>query len=154
MQTQTAILETYAGRTAMLGVAVAAGLELLLPHQPLFAADASRLPALAAVVAALLAASAALAAAPKARRSSRLLLEPVLASLTSKSRSVGSVSRKYSVDAAVDYIFDTSFELGQDSLMRFFPLEAEAETDAPAAAAPASPGASWGRVRDSEIDSI
>lgn len=156
--TQTAILETYAGRTAMLGVAVAAALELLLPHQPLFVADASRAPELAGLVFAVVAASAGLAAASKRLRLGAALLEPVLASLTSESRSRGSVSRR-SVDDAVDFIFEQSFS-GAD-LLRLFPLEEGAEGGEPAAAvavappaAASSPGRRLAQLRDDEIDSI
>jgi len=88
--------------------------------------------AVVALCAALVAASAALAASStRVNKASRQLLEPVLASLTSKSRSRGSVSQR-EVDSALDGTFESVFTAA--FLRIAFPMES---ADGPASEAEA-----------------
>jgi hypothetical protein len=103
----------------MIGFAVAAAAEALLPAGGLFGAFDPC--AFAAAGAALVSASAALAWASP-RRLSRRLLEPVLASLTSESRSGGSLSGR-DVDTALDCTLEDVFSFA--FLRTAFPLEGE-----------------------------
>ena len=104
----------------MIGFAVAALSEAALPGGGLFGGfqDAQGFSLLGA---ALVASSAGLALALP-RRLSRRLLEPVLASLTSKARSTGSVSGR-DVDCALDTTVDSIFTSKFISLA--FPMEAD-----------------------------
>lgn len=119
MQDRTASFETFAGRSAMLGFAAAALLEGV--GGSVFVNPRFELSAVALLCAAMVAASALLAASStRVSKASRLLLEPVLASLTSKSRSRGSVSQR-EVDSALDGTFESVFTAA--FLRIAFPME-------------------------------
>lgn len=115
LQATTAAFETLAGRSAMLGFAIAVFLEAgLLPTldvQGVFGTFGA-LEAFAWLGISLVACSTvlALASTRKVLRRSigKRLLEPVLASLTSKSRSDGAVSGR-NVDGALDAVMDSTF---------------------------------------------
>lgn len=116
--------ERTAGRTSMVAVGVAAALELVTyldgarDSVGLFGSVSSTQLAAAALAIAL---SALLATTSKTRpRTAQLLLEPLLASLTSASRSQGSVTQG-NVDCALDALLDSVF--CYEFLRRTFPLE-------------------------------
>ncbi|GAB4822707.1 hypothetical protein N2152v2_009753 [Parachlorella kessleri] len=113
--------ETIAGRGAMIGLIVAATFELLVPHKGLFGGWQS-MPKISEELAwltiVLLALSIGLATV--SGRRSQKLLEPVITSLTSTSRSVGSVA-KQNVDSAVDYVVESLFT--SQMLRKNFPLD-------------------------------
>ncbi|PSC75302.1 SDR family oxidoreductase [Micractinium conductrix] len=103
--------ERLAGRAAMLGTGVALAAEALLPvnEAGLFggAADSSGTAALAYLGAFLICCSVGLASRMHRPLTSRRLLEPVIASLTSKRRSFSGVSQT-NVDRAVDSALDVA----------------------------------------------
>lgn len=109
----------------MVGFAVAFSVELLIPHSGaintgLFGQFESA-GAFVFLVAGLVACSITLAAASPVRLS-RTLLEPVLASLTSKSRSACSVTGRNvdgALDSAMDSVFNPAF------VREVFPIETE-----------------------------
>ncbi|KAL4421451.1 hypothetical protein ABPG75_010742 [Micractinium tetrahymenae] len=110
--------ERLAGRSAMVGAGVALLLEVTFPSTlpgGLFGSATSGGAAqFAALVAMLVCCSAGLAARLQRPFSSRRLLEPVIASLTSKRRSFSGVSQTNvdrAVDAALDTIFTSPFVL-------------------------------------------
>eukprot|EP00887_Chlorella_sp_A99_P005715 scaffold1.g5715.t1 len=119
-------LERLFGRTGMIGFGVAAAAELLMPATGLFSDLSLSAPALAAVGAALACAAAAAAAGQRrtaaAGAADAALLEPLLTSLTSHSRSSGSISR-VKLDSALDALMESVFSQGFLALA--FPLEAE-----------------------------
>lgn len=110
--------ERFAGRSAMVGAGVALLLEATFPStlpDGLFGSATSGGAAqFAALVAALVCCSAALAARLQRPFSSRRLLEPIIASLTSKRRSFSGVTQTNvdrAVDAALDSVFPSFFVL-------------------------------------------
>lgn len=100
--------EKLAGRAGMVGASSALALELLFFDNGLFT-QASATPGLLPGAALLLAAAAGMAVASKRRGSSRALLEPLLAALTSRGGSQGSVSTYTNVDPALDALMDSVF---------------------------------------------
>lgn len=113
----------------MIGFAAATAFELLLPLQQgaaqletagLFGGW-EQAEAFGLLVAVLVSASAALAVASPMKMG-RSLLEPVLASLTSRSRSAGAVTGR-NVDRALDSAMDSVFSLS--FVRRVFPIETE-----------------------------
>lgn len=123
IQALTAAFETIAGRSAMVGFAVALSVELLVPHSGatgLFGQFDSA-GAFVFLVAGLVTCSVALAASSPVKLS-RTLLEPVLASLTSKSRSACSVTGRNvdgALDSAMESVFNPAF------VRQVFPIEME-----------------------------
>ncbi|KAL4432194.1 hypothetical protein ABPG77_005956 [Micractinium sp. CCAP 211/92] len=104
--------ERFAGRSAMVGAGVALLLEATFPStlpDGLFgSATTGGAAQFAALVTMLVCCSAALAARLQRPFSSRRLLEPIIASLTSKRRSFSGVTQT-NVDRAVDAALDTIF---------------------------------------------
>jgi hypothetical protein len=110
----------------MIGFAAAVAAEVLLPPQGagLFGGW-EQAQAFTLLVAALVSASAALAVASPMKLG-RSLLEPVLASLTSRSRSAGAVTNR-NVDGALDCALESVFSLA--FVRRVFPIETEFQLD-------------------------
>lgn len=122
----TAGFETLAGRSAMVGFAMAATAEALLPHSGLFG-NWEEARDFALLVSALVALSS-VAAAMSTRRMrykfdlGQRLLEPVLTSLTSRTRSAGAITGR-NVDGALDSAMETVFSAS--FMRRVFPSEAD-----------------------------
>ena len=123
MQAITSTFETIAGRSAMIGFAAAAAAEILLPHQAggLFGAW-EQAQVFGILVLCLCSASAALALKSPMKIGRSRLLEPVLASLTSESRSAGAITRA-NVDRALDSTLDSVFN--PVFVRTVFPIEIE-----------------------------
>jgi len=125
LQALTAKFETLAGRSAMIAFAVAATAEALLPHSGLFGNWQEAINFSLLVVALVLGSSlaAVVATNTKFRRNLGLrLLEPILVSLTSRSRSAGAVTGK-DVDRVLDFTMDLVFDAR--FMRNVFPLESE-----------------------------
>jgi len=104
-----AIFEEVAGRSAMVGFAVAVCAEVALPQSGLFGAWGSEnYTNLIGASVALIAGAVVLAASSKRQLGSLLFQEAVLASLTALSRSASSITHR-NVDSAVDYVFEQVF---------------------------------------------
>lgn len=109
INTNLAIFEELAGRSAMVGFAVAVCAELALPQSGLFGAWGSdNYNTLLGASAALIAGAVILALSSKRQLGSLRFQEAVLASLTALSRSASSITHR-NVDSAVDYVFEQVF---------------------------------------------
>lgn len=107
--------EELAGRSAMVGFAVAVLAEILTPQQGLFGAwDRSDISLYGATATLLITVSALLATMSK-RRLGLKFKESVITSLTALSRSRGSLTNR-TVDNAVDHVFDQVFD--KDMVLR------------------------------------
>lgn len=107
--------EELAGRSAMVGFAVAVSAELAAPQQGLFGAWDSSDISLYAATAILLVTVSALLATMSKRRLGLKFKEAVITSLTAFSRSRGSLTNQ-TVDSAVDYVFEEVFD--RDMVLR------------------------------------
>ncbi|KAI7843550.1 hypothetical protein COHA_002792 [Chlorella ohadii] len=111
-QALTRRFEQLAGRTAMIAAAVALAVELAMPSSGGvfgWAASSDLAAQLAALGTFMLCCSVGLAARTTGRPAARrLLLEPVLASLTSQRRSLAGVTQR-NVDRSLDLLMDTVF---------------------------------------------
>ena len=107
LQALTAAFETFAGRSAMIGFSVAAASELLLPNSGLFGQFGCGVQF--SEIGGALVLSAAILAATAPLKVKQNLLEPILASLTSKQRSANSVAQRLNVDRALDSAMDAVF---------------------------------------------
>lgn len=120
LQAATTSFETFAGRSAMIGFAVAAAAESLAgPGKGLFGESNSEQLVAFGILCASMIVSSSMLAFISTRVSSSIFnkqktigirfLEPVIASLTSLSRSQGAVSQKVNVDSALDSAMETVF---------------------------------------------
>ena len=120
---KTAAFERLAGRSAMLGFIAAAGAEVVVfgtGTAGVFGEIQSQLSQPAIFLAlAVIATSAVLGAIPTQGKGA-LLLEPVIASLTSRGRSQGSISQR-DVDLALDAALESVFSPG--FIQTYFPMD-------------------------------
>lgn len=107
--------EELAGRSAMVGFAVAVAAELAAPQKGLFGSWDSGDVELYGATALLLVTASALLATMSKRRLGLKFKEAVITSLTAFSRSRGSLTNQ-TVDSAVDYVFQEVFD--QDMVLR------------------------------------
>lgn len=125
-QALTRRFEQLAGRTAMIAAAVALAAELAMPSSAGvfgWAATSDLASQLAALGTFMLCCSVGLAARTTARPATRRrLLEPVLASLTSKRRSLAGVTQR-NVDRSLDLLMDAVFT--PLFISKYFPSDEE-----------------------------
>lgn len=107
--------EELAGRSAMVGFAVAVAVELAAPQKGLFGSWDSGDVGLYGATALLLVTASALLATMSKRRLGLKFKEAVITSLTAFSRSRGSLTNQ-TVDSAVDHVFQVVFD--QDMVLR------------------------------------
>lgn len=128
IQALTTAFEQAAGRSAMIGFALAFSAELFLPQNAtvgIFGGVCSdSVGNFAFLVAGLVACSVALAYASPMKLG-RTLLEPILASLTSQSRSAGALTDR-NVDGALDAALDAVFN--QKFVRQVFPIDFQSDS--------------------------